>query len=104
MLGAGASAVQLDYSRAPPPPLSGLVPWFPEAINCRPCPAVRPSPTLQGSPNVHEPRNGFLSPTTSLMAAADIVIKGAREHNLRDVNLVLPRNQLICLTGVSGSG
>jgi excinuclease ABC subunit A len=38
------------------------------------------------------------------MPASDIVIKGAREHNLRDVNLVLPRNRLICLTGVSGSG
>jgi len=38
------------------------------------------------------------------MAASDIVIKGAREHNLRDINLSLPRNQLICLTGVSGSG
>ena len=38
------------------------------------------------------------------MPAADIVIKGAREHNLRSVDLVLPRNQLICLTGVSGSG
>jgi excinuclease ABC subunit A len=38
------------------------------------------------------------------MAAADIVIKGAREHNLRDVDLTLPRNRLICLTGVSGSG
>ncbi|MBX3416506.1 MAG: excinuclease ABC subunit UvrA [Pirellulaceae bacterium] len=38
------------------------------------------------------------------MSNSDIVIKGAREHNLRDVNLVLPRNQLICLTGVSGSG
>ena len=36
--------------------------------------------------------------------AADIVIKGAREHNLRDIDLTLPRNQLICLTGVSGSG
>jgi excinuclease ABC subunit A len=36
--------------------------------------------------------------------AADIVIKGAREHNLRDVTLTLPRNKLICLTGVSGSG
>jgi excinuclease ABC subunit A len=38
------------------------------------------------------------------MPASDIVVKGAREHNLRDVDLVLPRNQLICLTGVSGSG
>jgi excinuclease ABC subunit A len=38
------------------------------------------------------------------MPASDIVIKGAREHNLCDVDLVLPRNKLICLTGVSGSG
>src|SRR5438045_2886219 len=38
------------------------------------------------------------------MAASDIVIKGAREHNLRDIDLNLPRNRLICLTGVSGSG
>ena len=42
--------------------------------------------------------------SASTMSAADIVIKGAREHNLRDVSLTLPRNQLICLTGVSGSG
>ena len=40
----------------------------------------------------------------SPMPLADIVIRGAREHNLRDVDVVLPRNQLICLTGVSGSG
>jgi len=38
------------------------------------------------------------------MATSQIVIKGAREHNLRSVDLTLPRNQLICLTGVSGSG
>jgi excinuclease ABC subunit A len=38
------------------------------------------------------------------MPASDIIIKGAREHNLRSVDVTLPRNQLICLTGVSGSG
>jgi excinuclease ABC subunit A len=38
------------------------------------------------------------------MPDSDILIKGAREHNLRDVNLILPRNRLICFTGVSGSG
>src|SRR5687768_8196359 len=38
------------------------------------------------------------------MPASDIIIKGAREHNLRAVDVTLPRNQLICLTGVSGSG
>ena len=38
------------------------------------------------------------------MATTDIVIRGAREHNLRDISLVLPRGSLICFTGVSGSG
>ncbi len=38
------------------------------------------------------------------MAASDIQIRGAREHNLRDIDLLLPRNRLICFTGVSGSG
>ena len=38
------------------------------------------------------------------MPASDLQIKGAREHNLRSVNVTLPRNHLICLTGVSGSG
>ena len=38
------------------------------------------------------------------MPATDIVIRGACEHNLRSVDVTLPRNKLICLTGVSGSG
>lgn len=33
-----------------------------------------------------------------------IVIKGAKEHNLKDVSLELPKNELIVFTGVSGSG
>jgi len=33
-----------------------------------------------------------------------IIIRGAREHNLRNINLELPRNKLIVFTGVSGSG
>ena len=45
-----------------------------------------------------------LDENAASMPSSDIVVKGAREHNLRDVSLVLPRNQLICLTGVSGSG
>src|SRR6201990_1281658 len=38
------------------------------------------------------------------MVESDIVIRGAREHNLRNVSLTLPRNKLIALTGVSGAG
>jgi excinuclease ABC subunit A len=33
-----------------------------------------------------------------------ITIRGAREHNLKNISLELPRNKLICITGVSGSG
>ena len=33
-----------------------------------------------------------------------IVIKGAREHNLQNVDLTIPRDQLVVFTGVSGSG
>jgi excinuclease ABC subunit A len=36
--------------------------------------------------------------------ADKIVVRGAREHNLRNVNLELPRDKLIVLTGLSGSG
>jgi excinuclease ABC subunit A len=38
------------------------------------------------------------------MSDAAIIVRGAREHNLRSVNLTLPRNQLIVFSGVSGSG
>jgi excinuclease ABC subunit A len=36
--------------------------------------------------------------------AEEIVVRGAREHNLKDVSVTLPRNRLICITGLSGSG
>src|SRR3974390_2630042 len=33
-----------------------------------------------------------------------IVVKGAREHNLKNIDVELPRNKLIVITGLSGSG
>src|ERR687886_2076881 len=33
-----------------------------------------------------------------------IEIRGARQHNLKDVNLILPRDRLVVITGLSGSG
>src|SRR5215510_13890741 len=38
------------------------------------------------------------------MAADSIVIKGAAEHNLQHIDLTLPRNRMIVITGLSGSG
>ena len=38
------------------------------------------------------------------MPLEHIVVKGAREHNLKNIDVEVPRNQLIVVTGVSGSG
>ncbi len=38
------------------------------------------------------------------MGASEIVVRGAAEHNLKHVDVTLPRNRLIVITGVSGSG
>ena len=38
------------------------------------------------------------------MPLENIVVRGAREHNLKNVNVTIPRNKLVVITGVSGSG
>lgn len=41
---------------------------------------------------------------TVISPATHIIVKGARQHNLKNINLVLPKNKLIVFTGLSGSG
>src|SRR5580693_9107663 len=43
---------------------------------------------------------------TEILAAADdaVMIHGAREHNLKNLSLRIPRDQFVVITGVSGSG
>ncbi len=56
---------------------------------------------MSSSSNGTKP-NGKIQPESS---AEDVIrIKGARQHNLKNINLELPRNKLIVFTGVSGSG
>ena len=38
------------------------------------------------------------------MTAKNIFVKGAREHNLKDIDIEIPRDELVVLTGLSGSG
>ena len=33
----------------------------------------------------------------------NIIIKGAKEHNLKNINIEIPRNKLVVITGLSGS-
>lgn len=48
------------------------------------------------------PRIGF--PLRIQTMNESIIIKGARQHNLKDIDLVLPKNRLVVFTGLSGSG
>ena len=41
---------------------------------------------------------------STLPVSGAIALKGGREHNLKDIDLLLPHNELVVLTGVSGSG
>ena len=34
----------------------------------------------------------------------NIVIKGARQHNLKNIDVIIPRDKLVVITGLSGSG
>jgi excinuclease ABC subunit A len=43
-------------------------------------------------------------PTAQTLVGRSIVIRGAREHNLKNVDLTIPRDKLVVFTGLSGSG
>jgi excinuclease ABC subunit A len=65
---------------------------------------------LKGKGRLKPKKSGVRGPAESIPGLKavpvpeTIVLKGAREHNLKDINLAIPQNQLVVLTGVSGSG
>src|SRR5205823_2844042 len=78
--------------------LAGSLPVHPEHRHVEPAPAPR-SEAQVALPNTRSVKyNG------RPMAADELVVHGAREHNLKDITVRLPRNRLICITGLSGSG
>ncbi len=49
-------------------------------------------------------RSSHFAPIEFTAVGEKLIIRGAREHNLRDVDIELPRDRLIAFTGLSGSG
>ena len=62
----------------------------------------RPAPIGFAARTAH--RTEMKSADSSTAGATSIVIEGARQNNLKNVSLALPLNELIVVTGVSGSG
>src|SRR5215212_6570700 len=44
-----------------------------------------------------------LGPLTTMLGD-QIIVRGAREHNLKNIDVTLPRDRLVVITGLSGSG
>ena len=74
-----------------------------------PCAQASSSAGRTGRGALSDPQANICSPMTArlnwpVMAQDELVVHGAREHNLKDVTVRLPRHKLICVTGLSGSG
>ena len=45
-----------------------------------------------------------MTSVTEIDSKKNIIIKGAKLHNLKNIDVVIPRNKLVVITGLSGSG
>ncbi len=87
--------------RRRPPKKFRALPWrTQQQRNPRPCPRPRPSPARARRPRVSNAKPPFVHASD----ARTIAIRGAREHNLKNVDLVIPRDKFVVFTGLSGSG
>ena len=67
------------------------------------CKIIRALPRVLGSDATHN----FTYPSSIIMKKNEegkIIIKGARTHNLKNINVEMPRNKMVVITGMSGSG
>ncbi len=72
-------------------------------VQAGPIQEVRQSQGLTG-PYIKGDRCGMVPSPRKDLPPGWLTVKGAQEHNLKDLDLAIPLNSLVCLTGVSGSG
>jgi excinuclease ABC subunit A len=70
------------------------------AIHC----PISPFFALSADASYNDPFDSGDNSDTAVMSLKFIRIKGAREHNLKNINVDIPRDQLVVITGLSGSG
>src|SRR5439155_8652411 len=64
----------------------------------------RRSPSTSGSSSRRSPRSVASSAASGGPMAGSIVVRGARAHNLKNIDVEIPRDRLVVITGLSGSG
>ncbi|MBO9532971.1 MAG: excinuclease ABC subunit UvrA, partial [Solirubrobacteraceae bacterium] len=76
------------------------------AVDWTPCRSARRRSDRAAALRGWEPhtRTSVRPARLTVVASQKIVVRGAREHNLKDVSLEIPRDSLVVMTGLSGSG
>lgn len=64
----------------------------------------RPAPRTDSAATKRSRTGSVRPPAAPAAHASNLIVRGAREHNLKDITVELPRDQFIVITGVSGSG